>query len=84
MDLATRKNRFIQQFEQIADINLIEKFESFLKEELDSKKEIVAYGVKGEPLTKEMYMKKVKDADLAMDEGKYISSEQLKKQMLGW
>lgn len=84
MDLAARKTKFIQQFEQITDANLVEKFENFLKEELNSKDKIVAYTVKGEPLTEEMYVKKVKDADLAMDEGKYISSEQLKKQMLGW
>lgn len=84
MDLVARKIKFIQQFEQITDVNLLEKFEIFLKEELNSKDKIVAYTSKGKPLTKEMYIKEINDADLAMDEGKYISSEQLKTQMLGW
>jgi hypothetical protein len=42
--------------------------------------DIVAYSVNGEPLTKEMYIQKVKEAE----KGTFISSEQLQKKILSW
>jgi len=45
---------------------------------------IVAYTTSGEALTKEMYIQKVKEAEKRMDEGHFITSEDLKKKMASW
>ncbi|QXP65430.1 hypothetical protein [Polaribacter sp. AHE13PA] len=50
MDLAARKNIFKERFDQIKDIDLIQRFEEFLELQLSNKK-IVAYTVQGEELT---------------------------------
>ena len=62
MDLTTRKNKFKERFDGIMDSNLLERFEVFLDMQL-SKTEIIAYTVQGDPLTKEMYNEKVKNAE---------------------
>ncbi len=46
--------------------------------------DIVAYTVSGEALTKEKYIQKVKEAEKRMEEGHFISSEDLKKKMISW
>ena len=84
MDLITRKNKFIQQFEQIKDVNLIERFEEFLNSELNGKEQIVAYSIDGEPLTKEMYINRVKKAEASIDAGNYTTVEDLEKEVENW
>ena len=84
MDLAARKNKFIQQFKQIKDINLLKRVEDFLDAELNRKKQIVAYSIDGEPLTKEMYVDKVTKADKSVDAGNYTTIEDLEKEVENW
>ena len=51
-------------------------------EETSSK--IVGYTIDGKPLTKETYIQKVKEAEQKMNEGQFITSEDLKKKMASW
>ena len=44
----------------------------------------VAYTINGEPLTKEMYIQKIKEAEASFDAGKFITSKELKNKMLSW
>jgi len=46
--------------------------------------DIVAYTVQGEPLTKEMYIKKVKDAEASVKAGNYTTLEDLEKEAENW
>lgn len=46
--------------------------------------EIVACTVQGEPLTRELYIQKVKDCDDAMDRGKIVSSGEVRAAILSW
>ena len=73
------RNKLQELMQYANDMDLANAFDDFVKIYKDENK-IVAYTVQGEPLTKEMYIKKVKDAET----GKFISSEELKKQMLSW
>ncbi|PCH75968.1 MAG: hypothetical protein COB98_07595 [Flavobacteriaceae bacterium] len=50
----------------------------------EEKTEIVAYTVQGEPLTKELYIEKVKKSEAAMKKGHFTTSEDLEKEMLSW
>ena len=83
MDLTTRKNKFKERFDGIMDSNLVERFEAFLDIHL-SKTEIVSYTAQGEPLSKEMYIEKVKKSEAEMDAGRFVTSDELEKKMRSW
>jgi len=83
MDLTTRKNKFKERFDGIMDSNLVERFEEFLDIHL-SKNKVVAYTVQGEPLTKEMYIRKVKNAESSVKAGNYTTVEDLEKEAENW
>ncbi|WP_158841266.1 hypothetical protein [Polaribacter sp. L3A8] len=83
MDLAARKNIFKERFDQIKDIDLIQRFEEFLELQLSNKK-IVAYTVQGEALTKEMYVEKVQDTLKSVKNGNFTTVEDLEKESENW
>ena len=83
MDLITRKKNFKERFDQIKDIDLVERFEEFLEMHLSNKK-IVAYTVQGNPLTKEMYIERVHKTLLSVKKGNFISVEDLEKESENW
>ncbi|WP_299055294.1 hypothetical protein [uncultured Polaribacter sp.] len=83
MDLATRKNIFKERFDQIKDIDLVSRFEDFLEIQLSNKK-IVAFTVQGDPLTEEMYVKKVENTLKSVKEGKALAVEDLERESESW
>jgi rRNA pseudouridine-1189 N-methylase Emg1 (Nep1/Mra1 family) len=76
MDLATRKNKFIEQFEKIKDANLVERFETFLKNELNQK-EIVAFSINGTPISKKEYIKRNEKAVKSFKNGKFKTQKEI-------
>lgn len=46
--------------------------------------DVVAYTVQGEPLTKSMYIQKVKDAEASVKAGNYTTVEDLEKEAENW
>ncbi|WP_299670429.1 hypothetical protein [uncultured Polaribacter sp.] len=76
MDLATRKNKFIEEFEKIKDARLVERFESFLQKELN-RKEIVAYTINGDSISKEEYRGRNSKAVESYKNGLFKSQEEL-------
>jgi hypothetical protein len=83
MDLTTRKNKFKERFDGIMDSNLLERFEVFLDMQL-SETEIIAYTVQGDPLTKEMYIEKVKKAESSVKAGNFTTIEDLERESENW
>ncbi|QTD36333.1 hypothetical protein JL193_09165 [Polaribacter batillariae] len=83
MDLTTRKIKFKERFDTITDTNLVARFEEFLEIHLSNKK-IVAYTVQGEPLTKEMYVEKIKKAEKSVKNGYFTTVEDLEKEVENW
>ena len=83
MDLAARKNIFKERFDQIKDIDLIQRFEEFLELQLSNKK-IVAYTVQGEDLTEEMYVEKVQSTLKSVKNGNFTKVEDLEKESESW
>ncbi|MDD7886042.1 hypothetical protein [Flavivirga sp. 57AJ16] len=73
------RNIILNKLNAIEDSSMLAKVLDFV-EAIKNKDEIVAYTVQGEPLTKEKYIQRVKDAE----KGNFISSEELKKRMLSW
>ena len=65
-------------------LNEVEAVYNIHNKKQKSLPKIVAYTVSGVALTKEMYIQKVKEAEKRMDEGHFITSEDLKKKMASW
>jgi hypothetical protein len=84
MELTARKYRFIEDFMKLTDLQKIKRLEGVLEEELKAQGEIVAHTAAGEPLNKEQYIKRVKDADASVDRGEYISHKELKSEVRSW
>lgn len=82
MGVAEKINE-ITRMMQTFDEKTIERYFEMAKRECSNEK-VVAYTIQGEPLTKEMYIKRIKEADASVDAGKFVSSEELKKRMLSW
>ncbi|WP_407277387.1 hypothetical protein R5O20_03090 [Tenacibaculum maritimum] len=50
----------------------------------NSSSEIIAYTISGEALTKEAYMKKIKEAESRIESGQFTSHDDLLKEMQDW
>jgi len=49
-----------------------------------NKKEIVAHTTSGKPLTRDEYIKEIKEAEQDIENGNYITSEQLLEDIKSW
>ena len=83
MDLAARKYRFIESFMKLTSLKKLRRLEEVLLSEVDEE-EIVAHTAGGEPLSREEYVKRIKEADEAIDRGEYLSHEDIKKEVRSW
>ncbi|WP_046757615.1 hypothetical protein [Kordia jejudonensis] len=54
------------------------------KKQSSSENAVVAHTIKGKPLTKEMYVKQIKDADASITAGEYTTAEDLEKEVRNW
>ncbi len=77
------RNKLQELMQYANDKDLANAFDEFVKV-YKNEKEIVAHTVQGKPLTKEMYIQKVKEADASVEAGSYTTMEDLEKEMLNW
>ncbi len=84
MDLAARKNKFIEQFMKLTSLKKIRRLEEVLHSEMNEGEEIVAHTVTGEPLTREQYLEDLKEAEAEIERGEFITHEELKKEVRTW
>ena len=80
MDLTRRKNKFIEQFLKIVSPEKLERFEALLQTETSTDNNIVAYTIKGEPLTKKQYINNNNQALESFKKGAFkTQNEMIKK-----
>lgn len=54
------------------------------KKDTSSDTDIVAYTIQGKPLTQKEYVQQIKDADVSVSAGEYITVEDLEKEVQNW
>lgn len=81
MDIAAKKIELMNWLLHITDESKLKKILAF-KTILD--KEVVAYNIKGYPVTKEEYIAMVHEADVRIASGDYTTIEDLEKEMENW
>lgn len=76
----------LMQFINTADESSLRSFFEFIKNQKNkvNNDEVVAYSSDGEPLTKEMYIQKVKEASASVDAGNFLTAEELEKEAESW
>lgn len=79
MDLTTRKYKFIEQFMKIVNAEKLEQFEALLHAETSNEKGIVAYSIKGKPLTKADIIENNKEAIKSIDKGDFKTHAQMRQ-----
>lgn len=79
------RNKIIQLL-NTENISYLEDIFEFAekKKSSTSEKDIVAYTIKGEPLTKEKYIQQIKEADASISAGEYTTVEDLEKEVQNW
>ena len=78
------RNTIFNKLNTIEDFSMLKGVLEYIEDLKNDKNEIVAYTINGEPLTKEMYVKKVKDADVSVEAGRYTTMDDLEKEMQNW
>jgi hypothetical protein len=79
MDLQTAKLNVLLKIMSVTKPSLLDKISNLLDKEM-----VVGYTVNGEPLTKESYNKRLKEAEKQVKMGEYISQEDLEKESENW
>lgn len=81
MDIAAKKLELLDWIMHLRDNAM---FEKLLALKAESEEKIVAYTVKGEPLTLEQYKAKIDKGMRDIEEGRYMTHEELLKDMETW
>lgn len=85
MNIETTKLEIFQYLLNTKKASVLEKVkEVFLTEGVSIDNDIVAYSIKGDPLTKTEYVKQIKEAEERIDNGQYTSHSDLLKKVQNW
>ncbi len=80
MDIQTEKLLLIEELTKIQDVQVIEQIKQLLKRD----NPVVGYAVNGNPITREQLIKRIAAAEKRMDNGEFITQEELEKEAKNW
>jgi hypothetical protein len=80
MDIQAEKLRLIEELARIQDIHIIEQIKQLLKRQ----NPVVGYGINGNAITRKQLIKRIEDAEQRIDNGEYITQEDLEKESENW
>lgn len=83
MDTKKQKQRIIRQVTDIEDANVLRQIEQLLDSNL-LKEPVVAYNIKGDPMTKKDLIDSVLAAKERVKNGNYTTQEDLEKEAESW
>jgi hypothetical protein len=79
MDLQATKLDVMQKIMHVSSPSLLKRIDDLLEDEL-----IVGFSASGEELTKRAYNERLEMAEKQLEEGKYVTQEQLEKESADW
>jgi len=79
--IAEIKSSLHHYIADIDDVNLLAKFQDYIKNQLTSENKIIAYTSKGLPLTQADYKKDIDEAIQQAQNGQTVSQEDLEKEL---
>lgn len=84
MQVFELRNKLVQLINSVDEDYLRDLFAFTEQKEADRNLGVVAYTVQGKPLTREAYLRKVKEAEANVKAGHYTTVEDLEKESENW
>ena len=81
MDIQAEKLQLIEELARIQDIHIIEQIKQLLKK---AHNPIVGYEINGDPITRKELIKRIEESEIRIDNGEYITQEDLEKESGNW
>jgi hypothetical protein len=81
MDIQAEKLHLIEELTRIQDIQIIEQIKQLLKQKNNP---VVGFEINGEPITRKQLIVRIEEAEKRIDNGEYISQEDLEKESENW
>ncbi|CAN5254899.1 hypothetical protein BH09BAC1_BH09BAC1_09800 [soil metagenome] len=83
MSIKQQKQRIIEQVTSIEDTEVLRQIEDLLGSSI-VKEPVVAYGAKGEPMTKKDFIQAILESKEDLANGDYLSQEDFEKESESW
>lgn len=84
MNLQTERKNIKKQMDYIHDKRVINSIKNILDFALSKEVEVVGYEPGGKPITKAQLIKDIEESEQQIKRGKYITQEQLEKEIKKW
>ncbi|HNS30897.1 MAG: hypothetical protein UZ12_BCD005002471 [Bacteroidetes bacterium OLB12] len=81
MDIQAEKLHLIEELTRIQDIHIIEQIKGLLKQKSNP---VVGYEITGAPITRTQLIKQIEEAERRIDNGEYVTQEDLEKESENW
>ncbi len=81
MDIQAEKLHLIEELAKIQDIRLIVKIKELLMRKNDP---VVGYEITGAPITRKQLIKRIEEAEQRIDNGEYVTQEDLERESENW
>ncbi|HYF67528.1 MAG TPA: hypothetical protein VD884_05295 [Ohtaekwangia sp.] len=81
MDIQAEKLHLIEELARIQDIHIIEQIKQLLKEKNNP---VVGYEINGNPITRTQLIKRIEEAETRVDNGEYVTQQDLEKESENW
>lgn len=81
MDIQAEKLHLIEELTRIQDIQIIEQIKGLLKQKNNP---VVGYEITGAPITRKQLIKRIEEAERRIDNGEYVTQEDLEKESENW
>lgn len=81
MDIQAEKLQLIEELARIQDIHIIEQIKQLLKQKNNP---VVGYEINGDSITRKQLIKRIEEAEKRIDNGEYVTQEDLEKESENW
>lgn len=81
MDIQAEKLHLIEELAKIQDIRLIVQIRELLMRKNDP---VVGYEITGAPITRKQLIKRIEEAEQRIDNGEYVTQEDLERESENW
>lgn len=81
MDIQAEKLHLIEELARIQDIHIIEQIKQLLKEKNNP---VVGYEINGNSITRTQLIKRIEEAETRVDNGEYVTQQDLEKESENW
>jgi hypothetical protein len=71
----------IEELARIQDIHIIEQIKQLLKQKNNP---VVGYEINGNPITRKQLIKRIEEAEKRIDNGEFVTQEDLEKESENW